>query len=372
MYQRAIDIALQAEGAHSRTAVRLRSTVANYMIGLNRHAEARPYIDAALSSLRASGGAGEIQAAVMSSEYWATMFETDLTTRDEPVATIERNRALLAAQQGIPPTVRARVDMAFAYTLTQRGELLEARRVISPSASILKAASSQDLGTRSQISFVEGLLAMNLGQHVAADALLREHLALAQKLWHRDPGMAYPWGWVAINLIMKRDHEQAQRILELAPKFGALKGDPSVYAEFFPLVLPALSARLLLERGDIRGALSAMPALPPNYMEGETLLAEHALNGEILCAAGRAAEGLPELLASIKAVSAHIGEIHPGLARIRAAAGLCALALGDAAQAKKLAEQARQAFIAQPEVSPYFKAPLAKLERALQARRPGS
>jgi len=55
----------------------------------------------------------------------------------------------------------------------------------------------------------------------------------------------------------------------------------------------------------------------------------------------------------------------PGLARARAVTGLCALLSGQRPRAESLAAQARQAFAAQPDVSPYFKAPLKELDRRL-------
>jgi hypothetical protein len=58
------------------------------------------------------------------------------------------------------------------------------------------------------------------------------------------------------------------------------------------------------------------------------------------------------------------------VARAGAVTGLCALELGDRATAIKHANQARAAFTAQPGVSPYYKAPLFKLERALGLRLP--
>jgi hypothetical protein len=60
----------------------------------------------------------------------------------------------------------------------------------------------------------------------------------------------------------------------------------------------------------------------------------------------------------------------PQRAYLRARAGLCAIAAGDRAAARSLAAQARAAFTAQPGVSPYYKAPLIKLERALGLRLP--
>jgi eukaryotic-like serine/threonine-protein kinase len=95
-----------------------------------------------------------------------------------------------------------------------------------------------------------------------------------------------------------------------------------------------------------------------------------ALFGEMKCVSGHAEAGLTLLLQTIgKVDTGTTDDNDPNLARLRAVAGLCALSLGDAAEAKKLAMQAHRAFTAQPDVSPYFKAPLVKLELALKAPR---
>lgn len=60
----------------------------------------------------------------------------------------------------------------------------------------------------------------------------------------------------------------------------------------------------------------------------------------------------------------------PWNARRRAVAGLCAFVARDRSAALRYAADARAAFTAQPGVSPYYKAPLFKLERALGLKLP--
>ena len=59
----------------------------------------------------------------------------------------------------------------------------------------------------------------------------------------------------------------------------------------------------------------------------------------------------------------------PQLARLRAIAGLCALAIGERKRAEEMAALSRRTFEAQPGVSPYFKKPLAQLEEQLATNR---
>jgi hypothetical protein len=53
---------------------------------------------------------------------------------------------------------------------------------------------------------------------------------------------------------------------------------------------------------------------------------------------------------------------------LRAVAGLCALSLGDRKRAEEFANEARRAFDAQPNVSPYFKESLTLLEKQLNPK----
>jgi hypothetical protein len=79
---------------------------------------------------------------------------------------------------------------------------------------------------------------------------------------------------------------------------------------------------------------------------------------------------MPLILDFIQWYSTLVVDSEPYLNWYRALAGLCALGMGDKSQAHHFAALARRAFLAQPDVSPYFKAPLAKLERALGLKLP--
>jgi hypothetical protein len=94
------------------------------------------------------------------------------------------------------------------------------------------------------------------------------------------------------------------------------------------------------------------------------------LQGELWCASGRARDGLELLLHEIDINVPLMVEEMPALARVRSAAGLCALKLGDRKRAEALAAQARKAFELQPEVSPWYKATLFKLKHALGLKLP--
>jgi hypothetical protein len=84
-----------------------------------------------------------------------------------------------------------------------------------------------------------------------------------------------------------------------------------------------------------------------------------------MCAANRHDIGFVHLLKAEHALSPHTSPNSPVLARLRAVAGICALASGNRKQAEEFAAQAKRSFRAQPRVSPYFKEPLRRLEQQL-------
>jgi hypothetical protein len=212
---------------------------------------------------------------------------------------------------------------------------------------------------------------MALGQHERAQALLQRRLDLRVALGNgHTPNAAFDWVALAHNAVMQGDLTGAERILARAPRFDALQGDEA--GQIYAAALPEQRARLLLARGDAPGALAAMPTphgLKPLEDRSDPILAPYALRGEVLCAAGQAAAGLPILVDSIDTMAQAQVAHSPTLARVRALAGLCALDLGRSAQARGLAEQARAAFAAQPAVSAWFRQPLARLDAALGAPR---
>jgi hypothetical protein len=126
-------------------------------------------------------------------------------------------------------------------------------------------------------------------------------------------------------------------------------------------------ARIRLDRGDPKVALS-WQGFSGADSEPWISHSSRLLIGEAQCAVGRSTEGLPLLLKSITSFEPTRSANNPCLARARAVAGQCALAAGQRKVAVQLARQAREAFIAQPGVSPHFKQPLAKLENSLLVR----
>jgi tetratricopeptide (TPR) repeat protein len=363
-----IDTALAAEGPGSPTAITMRIARARGLIETNHFAEGRQTLESALSAMHALGGASQIRAALAEGHFWARLYGMQGTSYEEAVAVIERDRAMLAlASAPIPARVLARLDFDLAAVHIDHGSIEPGNRLLAGCAPTL-LASTQSLGLRWEVVAVQGNLAMLQGQHDAADRLFAERMALRVQMGRGlDPFAAYDWAYRAINLTMKGDYGGAQATLAAAPTFGAQTSDP--FGEGYTRVLPYELVRLRLAQGDVAGASKALPALPADAPpDSSTYFGPWALHGEVLCTSGNTGQGLKLLNGSMASNSSFVSPHDPGLARLHAQAGLCAFAAGDRVAAARHAAAARAAFTAQPSVSAYFKAPLARLENLLAQR----
>jgi hypothetical protein len=172
------------------------------------------------------------------------------------------------------------------------------------------------------------------------------------------------------NLRMQGDYLGAEAVLDSAPNYQALSDSPETGTSF---ERKWASSRLRLSRALIQIAAGnaplALELLAPASFDKSSLF--KATLGEALCAANRHGEGLRLLRQALEYDEKNDHFPHaPQLARLRAVTGACALATGDRVNALVLAKQARASFTAQPGVSPWFKAPLFKLERALGLKLP--
>ena len=210
-------------------------------------------------------------------------------------------------------------------------------------------------------------LATVLGRHDQAARYYSDAIELRKQSGDgKHPWAAGDYIGAALNFTMQGHFDEAEKVLASAPQFEELRGG-GVGSGRYADIIPKTLATIKLVRGD---AAAALKLLPPEERDQQAPLGydDIQLRGEILCAAGRRAEGLPRLERAIGIQEQVFYAHEPGLARARAVAGLCALQAGQRSRAESLAAQARQAFAVQPDVSPFFKVPLKELERKLAIR----
>jgi eukaryotic-like serine/threonine-protein kinase len=372
-WQKAVAVAIAAEGAHSTTAAHIRIRMGAEELARNRLADARQNLDLAISALNSSGDSGQIRAAVAVSDFAASAFSMGLMPPAQAESLIAGARGTVAAWgAALPAQVLANIDVRRGVIALRQQNLVLATDLLERAVPIARDATDGLIHQRGLAAYL-GTLAMATGQHERADALLRQRRELRVRSGDgATPFAAYDWVLLSHNLLMKGDVDAAQRVLIDAPVFTRLAGDTRANGMVYANAITEQWARIWLARDSPTQALAAMP--PPYGLEAsedrsEPTLAPHALRGEVLCAAGQHRQGLPHLLASIEAVEPVLHASSPGLARLRAVAGRCALQAGDRSKAVELAGKARAAFDQQPLVSAWYKAPLDGLERALSGRR---
>ena len=138
-------MALQAEGPLSPTAISIRLALQWNFVVNDRGEESKPHREAALSALRASGGAGEIRAALEESRTIAHMFASmspRQATFEEARDTIEKNRAAVAARGAlVPAAIKAQLDRALGRVYAGWGDFASAAPLSDSSYAVLASKS---------------------------------------------------------------------------------------------------------------------------------------------------------------------------------------------------------------------------------------
>ena len=155
--------------------------------------------------------------------------------------------------------------------------------------------------------------------------------------------------------------------------FPPVRGEGTVNPGRYADLVTYARARTLLDAGRASEALAALP--PAMLRPGDDRVSLYdaqvalSLRGEARCALKQPHEGLADLQQSLAlAARTRDDPLDTDLARLHGVTGLCALATGEAATARRQAELARSAFRAQPGTSDYRQAPLRRLDAALAAR----
>ena len=360
--ERGIATALRVEGELSPAAISIRLETASSLISSGEARQARPFSEAALRAMRLRGGPSAIAAAARATSYWRHFAAAGVVTYDEAIATIEAAQTFLATQPSAPEYIRKRADFERGTLELVRGNIKEAQRRIPGNAEAIVQSTDSPYEHFASVAQV-ARLQMNAGEHDRAEASLLERTRLRLLLGAgQHPFRVYDYTSRAANLSMAGRYDEALKALDEAPRLADSADDRQSRTARDSIV--RMRARVLADRGDFAAAWQLVEGFELSRPQYNTY--NYALAGELQCALGRAPEGarlFQVLLAS--AAFANEYESSPLLAWIHGNAGVCALAAGDRTAARHHADQARAAFAAQPEVSPYFKRPLARLESAL-------
>jgi len=371
-YEQAIDEAIHVEGLHSRGVIAMRLRFVGELVQERRMKETKIHLAAALDAMRALGGADDVEAASAEARQAGVFLNYGFMPPDEALAIIERSRATIyALGLRAPEAVRARIDFTLGKALLDRGEISRAHALLSKAVPVLRASTESPKELRI-LGVGLGTALEESGRHAEADVELRRSLEYRRRESGSNPMMmASGYRFVAINLREQGRFDEAEFMLRSAPNLDDIR-DPSKGTAQMAAVLASERALVAFERGDAALALRLLAKYddksdfdPAFGVENPSLV-----RAACRCTVGQAREALPlmELFTSQIAETSYVHS--PELAQLRAWTGLCALKAGNRRRAAELAAQAKTAFVEQPEVSPYYKVPLLKLERALSVRSP--
>lgn len=371
LWDRAIDTAIAAEGPLSPTAARLRINLGLRIVQTPADAEARRYFDPGVEALRSLGGVHEVRAAFEQARYARRRWIAGgHGTPAEALAQIAEGRRVLAATTlPLPDHFVALVDFWAAEVRLQHGDLRAALPAIDAHADLLDRAIVAPR-ERLDLAFALGQAYMLAGRHERAERWLRERHELRRSLnQHRGANAAGDFAVRARNWSMQGQYGKALAHLAKAPPLETMRGEAG-NPDRQVRELVWTRAQVLLDSGDAAAALLVIDAAAPVEVDSARDRRRYRiLRGAALCAVGRAGEGMAlaaESAAPVDAAREHTDA--PWRASERARLGQCALRAGDATLAKRMADSARAALDAQPEVSAYYRAPLEALERSLATR----
>jgi len=364
LFDAAIAEAIEAEGPGSPTAARVQRILGAMLMELDHLDEGREYARRAIAALEQAGGPHRVRGSLAKADAQLREYAQSNATFEETIAVLDEvSRFLRSTSSGAPPESLAEFDFMRARALMIRGDY-ESACPLAEASKALVLEGTQSMYKEFLLATPLGDCAMNLGDHEAADKYFRRALTLRNEMGgDHHPWAAIQWADIAFNLSMLGRHEEAEAFLGGAPKLEAAQ--QTVYDT--ERVIPETLSRVRMNAGDVERARALLPASErhPKYADSSRIFSFYELRGEIRCASGEYAAGLSDLERSIDSQMVISGPNHPWLGRTRAVAGLCALKQGQRKNAEKLAGASRQAFVAQPNVSAYFKEPLKRLERQL-------
>ncbi|WP_280151151.1 serine/threonine-protein kinase [Piscinibacter sp. XHJ-5] len=384
LYEQAIERALQVEGPLSRRVTGMRLRFVDTLVAERHAKEARTQLQAALDALRTVGGVEDIGASIAEAHVAATMFEVGLMPADEALKLVERAHGVVSARQA-PEGVRARADFILGKLLLDWGHVERAYALLDRAIPVLRGCRCHPDELIMAVAL--GHAARASGIHIQADAEFRRSIGLRlYKGGAVDKVLrAGEERLVAVNLRMQGRYDDAEAVLLSPAHFEAGQAHSSVNTspadvnrDTDPFSGDAHAVKRLaidralikLERGD---PAAAMALLTPYAESAEFQPLQGLENASLIraaaqCALGRSREALPALQAMTDRVAQVRYPYSAEVAQLRAITGLCAIDAGERGRAGELAELARQAFIEQPGVSPYYKVPLRRLEKRLHRR----
>ncbi len=374
-FARAIAIAEQAEGGQSLTAVVMRLSLASSMGGSAANPnEAQVWFDQALRTLDSLGGIYRNRAAFERAQHaWTRAIAGKGSTPAAHKTIAESRQQILDSPIAVPSWYVPQLDY---WTASLKARLCDYSQLSVLEASVARLKEAlQSPAAQIQMAWTMAIALMTVGRHDEADGWFRRNIELRRQTDADTSLMVWAHGYAAMNRMMEERYDDALSLVEAGARMSPSSTRDPRFVLYTTEELVTAKAETLLMAGDPASAIELLRPIVArarstvDIWDQDMATWTGKVYGEALCRLGRPRDGLAYVRAFINfQLQNKPSPVDPYTARARAVAGVCALSAGDRSDAVRLAAEARAAFTAQPGVSPYFRAPLNQLERALRLR----
>ena len=369
-FEEAVALMESVHGARALVVGRHRYLFATALADGRCTTEALREYRRALSLFREAGGATDLNAAIVALDLGRVLAVAGVE-RNEGLALLRQARDIFTARaSNISLRYLAGANLYLAEALVEDGELGQAREATEAAVALFRD-KVEIAPQRALAQVIHARFLSECGEYAASNHVLEQTRLDFEKRFGADhPHTAQVVNRMGANCMRMEDFEKAVEFFQRV--CGTQDQEEQVWGSIKHFAQRGL-ALVQLERGDAAAALPAFQqhldgyhAAPPSM---RNLMSEAALNmnlGRAWLDIGEAQRALPLLQRSVEALVAHYPK-SPGLACHRGWLGLCCLALGDAAQARVLAAQARQTFDAEPSTGIHYRRSLLLLAQRLAA-----
>ena len=372
-YEAAIAAMERVYGNRSLAVAKHRFSFATYLASGHQSAAAEREFRHAMQLFHDAGGQADLNAAIVKI-YLGRMLakmQDRHGLRAEGLRLLMQAREVFASRAGdVSPIHAAQANLYLAEGLIDDGELEAARAPMAASMALL-SHELESPRQRSAAQMIQARFLSECGDYDAAmgafEAARTELLNVLDPAHPSTAGLSY---WVGLVHLNRHELEKARAVFETI--LSAQDNGAAAWLTLKRLARMSL-AMTQLEQGAVEEALPVLQDTFNHYHANPDTArfrmseAEVSLNlGRAHLQLGNARSALPLLQRSVDAMQANHPR-SPALASNRCWLGLCCLALGDSAQAQLLAEQARQAFDAQPSAGIHYRRSLLLLTERLAA-----
>jgi tetratricopeptide (TPR) repeat protein len=386
-FDRAAKLSKDLSGPLSSETITQRKYFAHQLVQFGEVGTGRALFDDLLAEIRHASGSGDLEALELELDMFHVLIDQNVLRHADRSRLDQIVAALAAKQSGAPPSLRAYGDLVAGYAYWQHGEVERASPLMQRALPTLIEAPSNRTGSEAiselkySAMYSYAQWADDRGEHDEATRLWDEIYKVRYGALHaegvRVDAILDPQVYAIQSRIMAGDMKSAaERLTSVRaqmtgqpyplssrwePRWEALALDVLIKIESKQF---AEAAKLLHEWTagvpEARRKELTIVTFPPSGFAG--------LQAVVECNTGQAKTGLARLTASLNELKDQFAPTSPGIAALRAHAGLCALQAGELSVAREMRDEARRAFAEQPAVSAFYRKPWEELERQLNRR----